>query len=93
MIGAVIIKHKLILSEEETVQLIQENPNMQYFVGLSGYQMNAPFAPSLFVEIRKRMTASVFDVFYDAIITAHDGEKEQSKPESEPLTQASVQDP
>ena len=54
-IGAVIIKHKLCLSDRETVAQIQENPYLQYFVGLPGYQMAAPFAPSLLVEIRKRM--------------------------------------
>jgi len=38
VIGAVIIKHKLNLSDVETVQQIQENPYLQYFVGLPGYQ-------------------------------------------------------
>jgi len=33
-IGAVIIKHKLCLSDRETVAQIQENPYLQYFVGL-----------------------------------------------------------
>ena len=70
VIGAVIIKHKLCLSDEEAVQQIQENPYLQYFVGLPGYQMEAPFAPSLFVEIRKRMGQSVFEVFHGAIIEA-----------------------
>jgi len=37
VIGAVIIKHKLCLSDEETVQQIQENPYLQYFLGLPGY--------------------------------------------------------
>lgn len=92
VIGAVIIKHKLVLSDEETVQQIQENPYMQYFVGLSGYQMEAPFAPSLFVDIRKRMTAVVFDAFHDSIIRAHDGEKEHSKPESEAQNQTTPPD-
>jgi hypothetical protein len=55
VIGAVIIKHKLCLSDVETVQQIQENPYLQFFVGLSGYQTAEPFAWSLFVEIRKRM--------------------------------------
>ena len=31
-----------------------------------GYQMVAPFSPSLLVEIRKRMGVSVFEVFYSA---------------------------
>ena len=75
VIGAVIIKHKLCLSDRETVAQIQENPYLQYFVGLPGYQMEEPFAPSLFVEIRKRMGEAVFDVFQGAIIDAVDNAK------------------
>jgi hypothetical protein len=82
VIGAVIIKHKLCLSDRETVSQIQENPYLQYFVGLPGYQREEPFAPSLFVEIRKRMGQSVFDVFQGAIIDA----VEQAKPEEEAKT-------
>ena len=70
VIGAVIIKHKLCLSDEETVQQIQENPYLQFFVGLSRYQTEPPFAPSLFVEIRKRMGQTVFEDFHEAIIGA-----------------------
>jgi len=79
VIGAVIIKHKLCLSDEETVAQIQENPYLQYFVGLRGYQMEAPFAPSLFVEIRKRMGQSVFDVFQSAIIDSVEEAKAKRK--------------
>jgi len=68
VIGAVIIKHKLCLSDRETVAQIQENPYLQYFVGLPGYQMKPPFAPSLFVEIRKRMGSSLFDNFHAAVV-------------------------
>jgi hypothetical protein len=70
VIGAVIIKHKLCLSDRETVAQIQENPYLQYFVGLPGYQMEAPFVPSLLVEVRKRMGKTVFDVFEAAIINS-----------------------
>ena len=75
MIGAVIIKHKLCLSDEETVMQIQENPYLQYFVGFLGYQTQAPFSPSLFVEIRKRMGQTAFDGFQEAIITSLATEK------------------
>jgi len=78
----VIIKHKLCLSDVETVQQIQENPYLQYFVGLAGYQQTAAFAPSLFVEIRKRMGATVFDGFNQAIIDAHEGKKTSKQPET-----------
>ena len=77
VIAAVIIKHKLCLSDEETVAQIQENPYLQYFAGLSGYQMQAPFAPSLFVEIRKRMGQEVFEHFHGAIIDALEGVKKK----------------
>jgi hypothetical protein len=79
VIGAVIIKHKLCLSDRETVAQIQENPYLQYFVGLPGYQMEAPFVPSLLVEIRKRMKPSVFDVFESAIIASVEQAKTKQK--------------
>jgi transposase, IS5 family len=79
VIGAVIIKHKLCLSDRETVAQIQENPYLQYFVGLPGYQMEEPFAPSLFVEIRKRMGQSVFDEFQRAIIDSVAEEKHKKQ--------------
>ena len=80
VIGAVIIKHKLCLSDEETVQQIQENPYLQYFVGLAGYQKEMPFAPSLFVEIRKRMGQGTFDIFHGAIIESVEKEKARRNP-------------
>ena len=79
VIGAVIIKHKLCLSDRETVAQLQENPYLQYFVGLPGYQMEAPFVPSLLVEIRKRMGQSVFDVFQSAIIDSVEEAKAKRK--------------
>jgi IS5 family transposase len=82
VIGAVIIKHKLCLSDRETVCQIQENPYLQYFVGLTSYQMEAPFAPSLFVEIRKRMSQPVFEVFHEAIIGALDTLQAEEKSSS-----------
>ncbi len=65
-----IIKHKLSVSDDETVEQIRENPYLQYFIGLKGFQSKAPFAPSLFVEMRKRMGQMVFDEFHEAIIDA-----------------------
>ena len=81
VVGAVIIKHKLCLSDRETVLQIQENPYLQYFVGLTGYQMEAPFAPSLFVEIRKRMGQDVFEIFHGAIIGAMEEAKTKRQPD------------
>jgi hypothetical protein len=68
VIGALIVKHKLNLSDEETVMQIQENPYLQYFVGFSCYKDESPFSPSLFVEIRKRMGEDVFASFEEVIL-------------------------
>lgn len=55
-IAALIIKHKLGLSDEETILAIQENPYMQYMCGLTEYTDQPIFDPSLFTTIRKRIT-------------------------------------
>ncbi len=88
LIGAVIIKHKLCLSDEETVAQIQENPYLQYFVGLTGYQMKAPFASSLLVEVRKRMGAGVFDGFHQAIVQS----LEESRMRKQKTAKSTVKD-
>jgi hypothetical protein len=70
VIGAVIIKHKLCLSDEETVQQIRENFYLQYFVGFPSYQDKQPFASSLFVEILRRMGEQTFADFHQVIVNA-----------------------
>lgn len=47
VIGTLIIKHKLVLSDRKTVGQIQENPYMQYFIGLESYTSEKPFDASL----------------------------------------------
>ena len=78
MIGALIIKHKLTLSDEETVMQIRENPYLQFFVGFSSYQDEQPFAPSLFVDIRKRMGEEVFAGFEQVILEKIDKPQDRS---------------
>ena len=68
VIGAVIIKHKLNLSDRETVGQIQENPYMQYFLGYASFRSEKPFDPSLFVKIRRRMGDGIFEDFTQTII-------------------------
>jgi len=55
VIGALIIKHMKNLSDEDTIEDIRENPYHQYFLGYSSFRDRQVFAPSLFVEIRKRL--------------------------------------
>jgi len=67
-IGAMIIKHKLNLSDRETIATIQENPYMQYFLGLDRFHPAPVFDPSVFVDLRKRMGEDTFDQFNEIII-------------------------
>ncbi len=55
IVGALIVKHQMCLSDEETIEMIRENPYMQYFVGLTDFTTAPIFDSSLFVHIRKRL--------------------------------------
>ena len=56
ILGTMIIKHKLNLSDAETIEIIRESPYMQYFCGLHEFTDKPIFDPSLFVTIRKRIS-------------------------------------
>jgi len=68
VVGSLYIKHKLKLSDEETIQTIQENPYMQYFLGMNVYHPDPLFDASLFVMLRKRMGLHEFDKMNKTII-------------------------
>ena len=52
--GAIFIKEFCHLTDEGTVQEIQENSYMQYFLGLHEFQTEPLFDPSMMVHFRKR---------------------------------------
>lgn len=85
IIGAFIIKHKMNLSDDETLQTISENPYMQFFLGLDDYCPGLLFSPTLFVEIRKKLGQDTFRKFSDLIIQITHPKKERSdKAENQP---------
>jgi len=57
-------------SDEDTIELIKENPYLQYFLGLSGFSHKPVFHPTLFVAIRKRLGPDTFDQMTDEFISA-----------------------
>ena len=71
IIGAVIIKHLLDLSDRETILQIQENIFLQYFLGYSSFTNEAPFVAPLFVKIRARLSASILNGINDIVIAHH----------------------
>jgi len=54
-LGALLIQKEYQYSDEETVAQIQENPYLQFFVGLAGYQEDPPFEASSMVHFRERL--------------------------------------
>ena len=67
-LGSLLIQKQYGYSDRELVEQITENPYYQYFVGLPGYQMEAPFVPSLLVEFRKRLTDEILCEINEMII-------------------------
>ena len=54
--GALFIKQRLGLTDEETVEQIRENAYMQFFLGFAGYSSKASFDPSMMVHFRRRFS-------------------------------------
>lgn len=83
IIGAMIVKHKLSLSDEETIQMIQENPYMQYMCGLSEFTDEPIFDPSLFVTIRKRISERELNEMTVSLLKEQQRLKEEKKRQEE----------
>ena len=74
-LGSLIIQKKFQFSDRELVEQITENPYLQYFIGLPGYQDEPPFDPSTLVLFRKRLDA---DAIMEANAILFDGRKDDS---------------
>jgi IS5 family transposase len=58
-LGALIIKERLDITDEETLEQIKENPYLQYFTGMEGYRTEPPFDVSMMEHFRKRFGKDV----------------------------------
>lgn len=68
IVGSLLIKHKMCLSDVETIEAIRENPYMQYMLGLSEFTDKPVFDPSLFVAIRKRIGVDDFNDMSESLL-------------------------
>jgi hypothetical protein len=80
-LGALIIKERLGLSDEETVEQIRENPYLQYFLGYEGFREEAPFEASMMVHFRKRLGMEDLNWVQERI--AQRVQQKQNKPKDE----------
>ena len=88
--GALIIKERLGITDEETVAQIRENPYLQHFVGLHEYLRDDLFDPSMMIHFRKRISPESFAEINHFILQkarekqARTGEKPPSPPSADP---------
>jgi hypothetical protein len=67
-LGSILIQQEYKFSDEETAEMIRENPYLQYFCGMRGYDSEAPFDPSSLTRFRKRFTAEILGEINEMII-------------------------
>jgi len=83
-LGALIIKERLGVSDEEAVEQIRENPYLQYFLGFHEFRDEAPFDPSMYVHFRKRFSLEQLGQINEAIVHAEKVEGQQDEERSAP---------
>ena len=71
--GALLIKERLGITDEETVEQISENPYLQYFLGLRELLSKALFDPSMMVHFRSRFSQEDHQRINASIIAAASG--------------------
>ncbi len=67
-LGSLIIKERLTLSDEETVEAIEESPYLQFFLGFKEFQQDRPFHSSMMTHFRKRLTPELLENINDRIV-------------------------
>ncbi len=83
-LGALIVKEKKKISDEELVEDIRESPYLQYFLGYEGYKDEIPFDPSMMVHFRKRLSGNILKEINALIIKRQKEEDEKADDDHEP---------
>jgi len=76
-LGALLIQQHMKCSDEDTVELISENPYLQHFIGMDKWSNKAPFDPSLMVWFRKRLSSKILSEINDEMC------RREAQPEEE----------
>ncbi|MCM1045570.1 MAG: IS5 family transposase [Candidatus Gastranaerophilales bacterium] len=80
-LGSLIIRSRFRFPDRELVEQITENPYLQYFIGLPGYQDPPPFDASTLVLFRKRITADMLNEANEYLL-AHKDDDQPGSPSS-----------
>lgn len=79
-LGALIIQTKFQYSVRELVEQITENPYLQYFIGLPGYQEEPPFDSSTLVLFRNRINAQMIAEANDYMLSSRNKKDDDDNP-------------
>lgn len=78
-----LVKHISRLSDQDTIEMIQENPYMQYLCGLGEFTDQPIFDPSLFVDLRRRITEDDINKMTEALLKREQEMKEEKRKREE----------
>src|SRR6056297_3947840 len=82
-LGALVVQQLLNLTDRETVEIIQENPYIQYFLGYTEFRLNPTFDASTMVHFRKRisfdMTQEIIEMLYKKMEEEHPQHQENGQ--------------
>jgi hypothetical protein len=70
-------------SDEELIEQVQENPYMQYFLGLKAFQQEPVFDPSLMVYFRRRLSGEPLEIANEIVAKAEAIRRMEEKAEKE----------
>ena len=77
--GALLIREKLGLTDDETVEQLTENPYLQFFCGMKGFCDKPPFDPSMLVHFRKRFPQDMLNELNEIIAKRALAQQEENK--------------
>ena len=83
-LGSLVIQTKVQYADRELVEQITENPYLQYFIGLPGYQEEPPFDASTLVLFRKRISAEMLMEVNEYLLSHKDDDNNTPSSEGTP---------
>jgi hypothetical protein len=66
--GLLIVKHQMVLSDVEVVEIFLENPYVQYFCGYDQFVVSREIEASTLARVRKRLGVEYFKRFEDELL-------------------------
>lgn len=69
-VGSLLVKQRLVCSDEWVVRHVSENPYIQYFIGMKEYSSRCPVGESTLVAFRKRVSEEMLCEINDMLLAS-----------------------